>query len=40
MKDVLDSIELQILRRADYMRERATSLESHMFTAMKHSQYE
>ena len=33
MKGVLDSIELRMLRRVDYVRESAISLERHMFTA-------
>ena len=39
MKGVLDSIELRMLRRADYMRECNILGESHTFTATEHCQY-
>ena len=39
MKGVLDSIELRMLRRADYIRERNILGESHTFTATERRQY-
>ena len=39
MKGVLDSIELPMLRRVDYIRESLTNLESHTFKAMQCRQY-